>query len=626
MPAKNRKITSFYSGLAAGAVVMLGLTTIIPKESRTIALVQGKQLDVPSFVTPRSPKTQHSLIYIAIFAGLIMSGCSVAMVLVCSKRQEELPKERQAYEIDLEAQRRIIGANAAGRVAVATSAAKMAAEAEIDIYTNDLLARFEAVAEKSNWVALPEPVKPTKASALAEVEAQWQSLEAKSREFDRSCLPQANLSDSVDDTQKKTFLTDDSNTFGVSEISDSNSATTPGLLHPSETKAFSILSQLAGSRMSLLLIAGTGGGKTVTQACLISLLLEKCPKAEFWVVSQKNDNYCGLKAKNRVTIFDINNVKNTLDVIHHVWEIYNTRRMLSEDKRKNLSPVRLLLADWLSINSALTKLKSHPDVKESNYLVELADIVFNGRDFNVCLWADLQSFLLKAIGMEADSNSRQNFNLLGLGNYYTDEFGFVNESYGVLVNMINNHYMVANEEARVRLVGEFDRLKPISTHNQRPILFSTLEPASVCLQADVRHYQQQYQATIIEPETTKKIDLIGSQIKVEAERESEIEWLERIFKLKPEVDEAETFPESFHVLKRPEGENSSDFKTVYFTSMKLEKNQAIELIQKLKHEMKHNQTEIIWMLWNARPGKTKTYESALAEYKELTTQEENNEQ
>ena len=67
-------------------------------------------------------------------------------------------------------------------------------------------------------------------------------------------------------------------------------ATTPGLLHPSEAKALSILHQLAGSRMSLLLIAGTGGGKTVTQAALISLLLEKCPKAEFWVISQKNDN------------------------------------------------------------------------------------------------------------------------------------------------------------------------------------------------------------------------------------------------------------------------------------------------------------------------------------------------
>lgn len=620
MPAKNRQITLLYSGLATGVVLLSGLVAITPKEDRTITSFKGKQLDVPLFVAPKSPKTQNSYIYVAILLGLISSGCSIGMILLANKRQEELPKERQAYEIELEAQRRILGADAARRVAVATNEARMAADAEIEIYANDVLAKYEAVAQQSDWVSLPEPERHTKASALADVEAQLEALEAKSREFDRSRLSPTNPSEI--DLQKKT-LTDDSNTFGVGEIADSNTVVAPGLLHPSETKAFSILGQLAGSRMSLLLIAGTGGGKTVTQACLISLLLEKCPKAEFWVVSQKNDNYCGLKAKNRVTIFDINNVKKTLDVVHHVWEIYNTRRMLSEDKRKNLSPVRLLLADWLSINSALTKLKSHPDVKESNYLVELADIVFNGRDFNVCLWADLQSFLLKAIGMEADSNSRQNFNLLGLGNYYTDEFGFVNESYGVLVNMINNHYMVANEEVRAKLVGEFDRLKPISTHNQRPILFSTLEPPNVCLQADVRHYQQQHQATTFELEATKKIDLVSPQIEIEGKQESEVERLERIFNLEPERCETETTPETLQDVKQPQDNTSSNFETACFTPMNLSRKEAIKLIQKLKHEMKHNQTEIIWMLWNARPGKTKAYESALAEYKKLTKEEDN---
>jgi hypothetical protein len=38
--------------------------------------------------------------------------------------------------------------------------------------------------------------------------------------------------------------------------------------------------------------------------------------------------------------------------------------------------------------------------------------------------------------------------------------------------------------------------------------------------------------------------------------------------------------------------------------------------------MKHTQTEIIWMLWNARPGKTKAYETAVAEYKELLAEGE----
>jgi hypothetical protein len=304
----------------------------------------------------------------------------------------------------------------------------------------------------------------------------------------------------VDPNEQQPLLTGTATLDSVANPSDKvESVTAPaignasGLLHPSEAKAIAILRQVAGSRMSLLLIAGTGGGKTVTQACLISLLLEKCPNTEFWVISQKNDNYCGLKAKGRVTIFDINNLKETLDKIHHVWGIYNTRRHLDESQRKNLSPVRLLLADWLSINSALQEMASHPDVKNSNYLVELCDIGLNGRDFNVCFWADLQSFYLLAIGMKADSNIRQNFNLIGLGNYYTDEFGFVNDSYGVLANMIATHSIIENKGIRQTLLSEFNRLKSVSKTNERPIMLSTLEPPTVCLQADVRHYQKQHQ-------------------------------------------------------------------------------------------------------------------------------------
>lgn len=61
---------------------------------------------------------------------------------------------------------------------------------------------------------------------------------------------------------------------------------------------------------------------------------------------------------------------------------------------------------------------------------------------------------------------------------------------------------------------------------------------------------------------------------------------------------------------------------IYFTDLGITREAAVELISKLKYE-KHNQTEIVWMLWNARPGKTKTYELALAEYKELTKEKEN---
>jgi RecA/RadA recombinase len=103
--------------------------------------------------------------------------------------------------------------------------------------------------------------------------------------------------------------------------------------------------------------------------------------------------------------------------------------------------------------------------------------------------------------------------------------------------------------------------------------------------------------------------------------ESTTDYLDRVFKLefdlgKPET-ESETVSDEFQNVKQRHSSNSSDSDAVYFTALKLDRARAIELILKLKNEMKHTQTEIIWMLWNARPGKTKAYETAVSEYKEL---------
>lgn len=59
-----------------------------------------------------------------------------------------------------------------------------------------------------------------------------------------------------------------------------------------------------------------------------------------------------------------------------------------------------------------------------------------------------------------------------------------------------------------------------------------------------------------------------------------------------------------------------------YTTLKLTKDAAISLILKLKSESHHTQTEIIWMLWNAKPGKNKSYINAVKEYKELTKDSE----
>lgn len=109
--------------------------------------------------------------------------------------------------------------------------------------------------------------------------------------------------------------------------------------------------------------------------------------------------------------------------------------------------------------------------------------------------------------------------------------------------------------------------------------------------------------------------------------ESTKDYLNRVFKMEFDLGksepESETVSDGFHSVKQPDSNTCSGLDVVYFTALKLEKARAIELILKLKNEMKHTQTEIIWMLWNARPGKTKAYDSALAEYKELTKEEGN---
>lgn len=314
------------------------------------------------------------------------------------------------------------------------------------------------------------------------------------------------------------------------EVTTSQSNVAPD--QPSETVGMTIIDGLVGSRRSLLLIGGTGAGKSITEMCLLSKFCERYPDAEVWVLAQKNDSFCGLDKKGRVTLFDSLDPAAALQVIDRIHKIYDQRRRLPEHARTELSPVRLLLADWLSINQALEEAAKDEPVKSSKYLTKLSDIIYNGRELNVCLWVDLQSFNLAAIGLKADANSRKNFNLVGLGNYSVDEFGSINESYGVLANMLSNRYMVADEDERTTLLAEFKRLKPTSKQHQRPIIFTTLEPARVALLPDLRHYKP------------------GQRVKLEGySREN----LERIYRLEFELDKAPDSP-----VEQPDNPSETD--------------------------------------------------------------------
>ena len=406
----------------------------------------------------------------------------------------------------------------------------------------------------------------------------------------------------------------------VEPKSDRTPPTTAPKLDPiSEQVGLEILDALATTRRSTLLIGDTGAGKSVTQSYVLTKLFELHPDADVWVLAQKADSFCGLANKGRVILFDPTEPEQALILISDIWSIYDKRRRLPESERPNLSPVRLILADWLSVNQALQELKNEESVKSSKYLSKLSDIIYNGRELNVCLLVDLQSYNLAAVGLKADRNSRKNFNLVGLGNYSIDELGMVNESYGVLTNLIGDRYIVADESARAALTATFKQLQPISKANCRPIIFSGLSPAKLALLPDLRKYKMSSVAAEKESEKLgdirQRLELLLDSSTPEPNPEPD----------SSPVQESEPFNSAPEPLNQPTDNGCTDSGDVSqfssepsserFTPLNLSKEQVLALIENLNPEL--NQTQIIERLWQVKKGGSAAWKEAREQFREL---------
>ena len=438
----------------------------------------------------------------------------VAAALVAAENQRVIDEQKALEELLEAIQKQVLNDEEIQKLAIASDMRVQDFRRElIDGYAALLLEKHPELIERFAKSTQPDPKtetvstnqEPTQISQSHETpnESDEQKLALpESKDDESQVLPQATIQFSVP----------------------APSIEPPNVLHESEAEAIKILDALAGSHRSLLLIGGTGAGKSVTESYLLTQLFRRNPKHETWAISQKNDSFCGLNNKKRVVLFDRKNIQDSFDVLNHVYGIYDKRRRLTEDKRKGLPSVRLILADWLSINQTLDEMKQDAIVKESEHRSKCADIIYNGRDMNVCLIADLQSYNLAALGLKADRNSRKNFNLIALGNYYIEEDGSINESYGVVENMVLDRNIIPDENERAKLIEIFRQLKPISKEHQRPIMFTTLEPARVVLLPDLRAYKA------------------GEIPRVKLEGYTP-EQLERLFQLEFEID-APPSPES----------------------------------------------------------------------------------
>lgn len=240
-------------------------------------------------------------------------------------------------------------------------------------------------------------------------------------------------------------------------------------LHPSEALALNTLQSLARADSSTALVAAPGSGKSVTLNYLIGKILADSPTADIWVISAKNDSFCGLREKERVIVFDGENPDLAKEVIDNFYTSYKQRKQLLESKRESLPPLILILDDWLVIADQLSKHYS-----DWNYGSKLLDILLIGREFNTKFIASLQSFNLAALGIEKmDAQTRMCLNLLLLGNRYIKN-GREQESYGVLELILNRGDIIPGKQEREQIKSKYLDIKAVSYQNLRPVMIASV--------------------------------------------------------------------------------------------------------------------------------------------------------
>ena len=242
-----------------------------------------------------------------------------------------------------------------------------------------------------------------------------------------------------------------------------------GSLHPSEALALNTLQALARADSSTALVAAPGSGKSVTLNYLIQKILADSPNADIWVISAKNDSFCGLREKERVIVFDQENPDLAKEVIDNFYTDYKKRKQLPESKRESLPPLILILDDWLVIADQLSK-----HYFDSNYGGKLLDVLLIGREFNTKFIASLQSFNLAALGIEKmDAQTRLCLNLLLLGNRYIKN-GREQESYGVLELILNRGDIIPGKQEREQIKSKYLDIKAVSYQNLRPVMIASV--------------------------------------------------------------------------------------------------------------------------------------------------------
>lgn len=294
---------------------------------------------------------------------------------------------------------------------------------------------------------------------------------------------------------------------------------------------------------------------------------------------------------------------------------------MTPDERKNQMPAIFYIADyaatWVGIQAILKERGNKQQHQANLFLERLNEVITLGRENNVQVCVDTQSFNLTALG-NLDSNARGCLTSLGLGFHSIDHWGQKSGNYEVLQLLLRNPFMVSIEGDREQFSTWLPLMRDYSKQTNQPLAFTTLDGPELFLLSDYRLFEDYILDESVLQTLSDTIQYAyhsqGENVPDEAMHD-----VSKRFQgdLKPS-EMAEIFQdvsESAETLKPMQEETFQDSFQISetFTRHNLTANEARSMICLLISEG-HTQTKIIKILWDANPGESKAYVKAKAEY------------
>ncbi len=270
-----------------------------------------------------------------------------------------------------------------------------------------------------------------------------------------------------------------------------------------------ILNCIARADNSTVLVGDPGTGKSTVTNDYINRVRAIYPNADFRVLAVKNDSFCGLNGEGKVTrLVGENAIETANNFFTSLRAEYDRRLGLPESERDKLTPLVVILDDWLSIAGQLTKALKDK-LLTIDYGQVLFDILIIGREYNMKFFANLHSLNLAAIGIEQlDSNTRACLNMLLLGNRYQKD-GREIDAYKVIEQALSGNQVVPNQKDKDKLKEVYSKIKSQSRAEYRPVMFAYIGQYFMGLVPRINKNQSAPTAptaTKSEPKDTTKAD------------------------------------------------------------------------------------------------------------------------